>query len=205
LLCANILQESYSGSTTLNSMMWKHMRQKTLIKSIIRSQVYTAITWTHEDSEWEIKSPNSYMIANFHLLHMHICCLVFRCLVLCAHTKWTWFWYLFAYRITTFRNTEIDKWQRKIQVTTGAAALKGKLHAFNQVAWILYLATLVTFTLSKSKWINLNPILFPLVWEQNISDQVAGYMRDPSRMINRMYLTKSAVGVFGEVLSMHLS
>ncbi|XP_062233727.1 uncharacterized protein LOC133930952 [Phragmites australis] len=67
-------------------------------------------------------------------------------------------------RITTFRNTEVDKWQRKIQVTTGAAALKGKLHAFNQ----------------------------------NISDQVACYMRDPSRMINRMYLTKSAVGVFGE-------
>ncbi|KAE8787009.1 Protein AATF [Hordeum vulgare] len=67
-------------------------------------------------------------------------------------------------RITLFRNTEIDKWQRKTQVTTGAAALKGKLHAFNQ----------------------------------NISDQVAGYMRDPSRMINRMYLRKSDVGVFGE-------
>ncbi|ONM30884.1 Protein AATF [Zea mays] len=67
-------------------------------------------------------------------------------------------------RITTFRNTEIDKWHRKIQVTTGAAALKGKLHAFNQ----------------------------------NISDQVAGYMRDPSRMINRMYLTNSAVRVFGK-------
>ncbi|KAG2616060.1 hypothetical protein PVAP13_3NG111443 [Panicum virgatum] len=64
-------------------------------------------------------------------------------------------------RITTFRDTEIDKWQRKIQVTTGAAALKGKLHAFNQ----------------------------------NISDQVAGCMRDPSKIINRMYLTKSAVGV----------
>ena len=41
---------------------------------------------------------------------------------------------LFVYRIMMFRNTEIDKWQRKIQVTTGAAALKGKLHAFNQVA-----------------------------------------------------------------------
>uniref|UniRef100_A0ACD5U7F2 Uncharacterized protein n=1 Tax=Avena sativa TaxID=4498 RepID=A0ACD5U7F2_AVESA len=68
-------------------------------------------------------------------------------------------------RITPFRNTEIDKWQRKTQVTTGAAALKGKLHAFNQ----------------------------------NISDQVAGYMRDPSRMINRMYLLKSDVGVFGEI------
>ncbi|VAI29875.1 unnamed protein product [Triticum turgidum subsp. durum] len=67
-------------------------------------------------------------------------------------------------RMTLFRNTEIDKWQRKTQVTTGAAALKGKLHAFNQ----------------------------------NISDQVAGYMRDPSRMINRMYLRKSDVGVFGE-------
>ncbi|CAN6358344.1 unnamed protein product [Urochloa humidicola] len=67
-------------------------------------------------------------------------------------------------RITMFRNTEIDKWHRKIQVTMGAAALKGKLHTFNQ----------------------------------NISDQVAGYMRDPSRMTNRMYLTKAAVGVFGE-------
>ncbi|OEL30494.1 hypothetical protein BAE44_0008488, partial [Dichanthelium oligosanthes] len=75
----------------------------------------------------------------------------------------------FVYRTTTFRNTEIDKWQRKIQVTTGAAALKGKLHVFNQ----------------------------------NISDQVAGYMRDPSRMINRMYLTKSAVGVFGEDAEEH--
>ena len=41
---------------------------------------------------------------------------------------------LLLYRITKFRNTEIDKWQRKIQVTTGAAALKGKLHAFNQVS-----------------------------------------------------------------------
>ncbi|KAG2624255.1 hypothetical protein PVAP13_3KG119100 [Panicum virgatum] len=67
-------------------------------------------------------------------------------------------------RIMMFRNTEIDKWQRKIQVTTGAAALKGKLHAFNQ----------------------------------NISDQVAGYMRDPSKMISRMHLSESAVGVFGE-------
>ncbi|RLN31048.1 UPF0014 membrane protein STAR2 [Panicum miliaceum] len=32
----------------------------------------------------------------------------------------------------------------------------------------------------------------------NISDQVAGYTRDPGKMINRMYLTKSAVGEFGE-------
>jgi len=108
------------------------------------------------------KVPTAICLLTFK--HLYICCLVFQCLVLCAYTKWTWFWYLFVYRITTFRNTEVDKWQRKIQVTTGAAALKGKLHAFNQ----------------------------------NISDQVAGYMRDPSRMINRMYLTKSTVGVFGE-------
>ncbi|XP_006644245.1 protein AATF [Oryza brachyantha] len=67
-------------------------------------------------------------------------------------------------RITSFRNNEIDKWQRKTQVTTGAAALKGKLHAFNQ----------------------------------NISDQVTSYMRDPSRMIKRMYLRKSTLGVYGE-------
>ncbi|AQK79115.1 putative metal-nicotianamine transporter YSL6 [Zea mays] len=32
----------------------------------------------------------------------------------------------------------------------------------------------------------------------NISDQVAGYMRDPSRMINKMYLTNSTVRVFGK-------
>lgn len=67
---------------------------------------------------------------------------------ICIYVAWCWYLVcsykmnsecgkLFVYRITTFRNTEIDKWQRKIQVTTGAAALKGKLHAFNQVACIL--------------------------------------------------------------------
>ncbi|XP_072969391.1 uncharacterized protein [Typha angustifolia] len=68
-------------------------------------------------------------------------------------------------RIAPYRNSAVDKWQRKTQVTTGAAALKGKLHAFNQ----------------------------------NISDQVAGYMRDPTRMIKRMQLRRSSVGIFGEV------
>lgn len=34
---------------------------------------------------------------------------------------------------------------------------------------------------------------------QNISEQVAGYMRDPSRMIKRMQLRRSSVGVFGKV------
>nr|TKW24310.1 hypothetical protein SEVIR_3G044300v2 [Setaria viridis] len=64
------------------------------------------------------------------------------------------------------------------EVTTGAAALKGKLHAFNQ---------------SRSKASTLSPCM-----RTEQSDQVAGYMRDPSRMINRMHLTKSAVSVFGE-------
>ncbi|KAJ6833911.1 uncharacterized protein M6B38_336815 [Iris pallida] len=68
-------------------------------------------------------------------------------------------------RIAPFRNNAVDKWHRKTQVTTGAAAFKGKLHAFNQ----------------------------------NISDQVAGYMRDPSRMINRMQLGSFSVGIFGKV------
>ncbi|XP_073111780.1 uncharacterized protein [Elaeis guineensis] len=68
-------------------------------------------------------------------------------------------------RIAQFRNNSVDKWQRKAQVTTGAAAFKGKLHAFNQ----------------------------------NISEQVAGYMRDPSRMIKRMQLSRSSVGMFGKV------
>ncbi|KDO54757.1 hypothetical protein CISIN_1g041037mg [Citrus sinensis] len=68
-------------------------------------------------------------------------------------------------RIADFRDKSIDKWQRKTQVTTGAAAIKGKLHAFNQ----------------------------------NISDQVAAYMRDPSRMIKQMQQRRSTVGVFEAV------
>ncbi|KAL6565655.1 hypothetical protein OROHE_004710 [Orobanche hederae] len=35
-------------------------------------------------------------------------------------------------RMAAFRNKSIDKWQRKTQVITGAAAIKDKLHAFNQ-------------------------------------------------------------------------
>ncbi|CAH8250754.1 unnamed protein product [Arabidopsis lyrata] len=57
----------------------------------------------------------------------------------------------------------VDKWQRRTQVTTGAAAIKGKLHAFNQ----------------------------------NVSEQVASYMRDPSRMIKQMQQSRSTVAVFG--------
>ncbi|CAL9167629.1 unnamed protein product [Musa hybrid cultivar] len=68
-------------------------------------------------------------------------------------------------RIAPFRNGSIDKWHRKTQVTSGAAAFRGKLQAFNQ----------------------------------NISEQVAGYMRDPSRMIRRMQLSRSSVGIFGKV------
>nr|CAD1836488.1 unnamed protein product [Ananas comosus var. bracteatus] len=68
-------------------------------------------------------------------------------------------------RIAPFRNSEVDKWQRKTQVTTGAAAFRGKLRAFNQ----------------------------------KISDQVNSYMRDPSRMIQRMQLRRSSVDIFGKV------
>ncbi|CAK8540595.1 unnamed protein product [Lathyrus sativus] len=66
--------------------------------------------------------------------------------------------------IASFRDKSINKWQRKTQVTSGAAAIKGK-HAFNQ----------------------------------DISNQVAGYMRDPSRMVKQMQLSRSAVNVFGSV------
>ncbi|EEF43953.1 Protein BFR2, putative [Ricinus communis] len=69
-------------------------------------------------------------------------------------------------RITPFRDKSIDKWQRKTRVTTGAAAIKSKLQAFNQ----------------------------------DISEQVASYMRDPSRMTKQMQLSRSTVGVFGTVL-----
>ncbi|KAK9128885.1 hypothetical protein Syun_017682 [Stephania yunnanensis] len=71
-------------------------------------------------------------------------------------------------RIAPFRDNSIDKWQRKTQVTTGAAGFKGKFQALNQ----------------------------------NISQQVSAYMRDPSRMINRMQLRRSTVGVFGDAPDM---
>ncbi|KAL6125835.1 hypothetical protein ACLB2K_073886 [Fragaria x ananassa] len=35
-------------------------------------------------------------------------------------------------RMATFRNKEIDKWQTRAQVNTGAASIKGRLQAFNQ-------------------------------------------------------------------------
>ncbi|KAL6129078.1 hypothetical protein ACLB2K_072431 [Fragaria x ananassa] len=69
-------------------------------------------------------------------------------------------------RMATFRNKEIDKWQTRAQVNTGAASIKGRLQAFNQ----------------------------------SISQQVAAYMRDPSRMVRQMQMRQSAVGVFGTVL-----
>ncbi|KAL6514922.1 hypothetical protein OROGR_020501 [Orobanche gracilis] len=69
-------------------------------------------------------------------------------------------------RMAAFRNKSIDKWQRKTQVITGAAAIKDKLHAFNQ----------------------------------SVSEQVAAYMRDPSKMIKGMQQNRSAIAVYGNVL-----
>ncbi|KAL2892533.1 Protein AATF [Bienertia sinuspersici] len=68
-------------------------------------------------------------------------------------------------RVAPFRNKSVDKWQRKADVQSGAAAKKVKLLAFNQ----------------------------------NISDQVATYMRDPSKMIKSMQMRREAVGAFGTV------
>ncbi|XP_019190401.1 PREDICTED: protein Aatf-like isoform X2 [Ipomoea nil] len=68
-------------------------------------------------------------------------------------------------RMSSFRDKSVDKWQRRAQVTSGAAAVKGKLHAFNQ----------------------------------SISQQVGNYMRDPSKMIKGMQLSRSAVALFGTV------
>ncbi|WJX58996.1 hypothetical protein P8452_44388 [Trifolium repens] len=65
--------------------------------------------------------------------------------------------------MAVFRDKSIKKWQTMTQVPTDAAAIKGKLHAFNQ----------------------------------DISNQVAAYMRDPNRMIKQMQLRRSAVKILG--------
>ncbi|WJX21814.1 hypothetical protein P8452_11195 [Trifolium repens] len=64
--------------------------------------------------------------------------------------------------MSAFRDKSINKWQRMTQVTTDAAAIKGKLYAFNQVI-----------------------------------NQVAAYMRDPSRIIKQMQLRRSSVKILG--------
>ncbi|KAL9677035.1 hypothetical protein QQ045_005261 [Rhodiola kirilowii] len=68
-------------------------------------------------------------------------------------------------RMASFRDKSIDKWQRKTQVTTGAASIKGRFQAFNQ----------------------------------NISQQVAASMRDPSRLIKQMQARRSTISIFGSV------
>lgn len=68
-------------------------------------------------------------------------------------------------RVVPFRNKSVDKWQRKADVQSGAAAKKVKLLAFNQ----------------------------------NISDQVATYMRDPTKMIRSMQMRRESIGVFGNI------
>lgn len=68
-------------------------------------------------------------------------------------------------RIAPFRNKSIDKWHRKTQVTTGAAAIKSKLNAFNQ----------------------------------DVSQQIAYFMRDPSKMIKQMQRRRSTINIFGAV------
>lgn len=77
-------------------------------------------------------------------------------------------------------------------MTTDAAAIKDKLHAFNQVKTseiILWHDNIYKIYATDSQ-------LIPL---QSISEQVAAYMRDPSKMIKGMQQSSSAVGVFGNV------
>ncbi len=95
--------------------------------------------------------------------------------------------------MATFRDKSINKWQRMTQVTTGAAAIKGKLHAFNQVKfcdWTVNFYYVYVTSLLFYSW---------FVVLQDISHQVASYMRDPSRMIKQMQLRKSAIKIFGSV------
>ncbi|CAM8974400.1 unnamed protein product [Rhodiola kirilowii] len=78
--------------------------------------------------------------------------------------KWTLISQMHS-RMASFRDKSTDKWQRKTQVTTGAASIKGRFQAFNQ----------------------------------NISQQVAASMRDPSRLIKQMQARRSTICIFGSV------
>lgn len=66
-------------------------------------------------------------------------------------------------RFVPFRNSSVDRWQRKTQLSSGAAVSKSKLRAFNQ----------------------------------SITQQIETYMRDPSRMLQRMWLKPSSVNILG--------
>ncbi|WJX15574.1 hypothetical protein P8452_05702 [Trifolium repens] len=78
-------------------------------------------------------------------------------------SAWLMLFPIVSCSMAAFRDKSINKWQRMTQVTTGAAAIKGKLYAFNQ----------------------------------DISNQVAAYMRDPSRIIKQMQLRRSSVKILG--------
>ena len=99
-------------------------------------------------------------------------------------------------RVAPFRNKSVDKWQRKADVQSGAAAKKVKLLAFNQVNFISYAGRYLYVVLCL-----LHPWFVPNSFFdlQNISDQVATYMRDPSKMIRSMQTRRETVGVFGTV------
>jgi len=106
-------------------------------------------------------------------------------------SAWLMLFTIVSCSMATFRDKSINKWQRMTQVTTGAAAIKGKLHAFNQVKFCDWTEFLLC-----DKPIILLLICFVL---QDISHQVAAYMRDPSRMIKQMQLRRSAIKIFGSV------
>jgi hypothetical protein len=64
---------------------------------------------------------------DFYLQHM-----LFLFLHVCF---WLMLFPIVSCSMAAFRDKSINKWQRMTQVTTGAAAIKGKLHAFNQVTF----------------------------------------------------------------------
>jgi hypothetical protein len=57
-----------------------------------------------------------------------MCCSSYICM-----SAWLMLFPIVSCSMAAFRDKSINKWQRMTQVTTDAAAIKGKLYAFNQV------------------------------------------------------------------------
>lgn len=92
-------------------------------------------------------------------------------------------------RITPYRNSSVDRWQRKTQLATGAAAVKGRFQAFNQVNFSDCSFVSIALAIVKCFIIPTNRISFLII--QSISQQLTSALRNPTQLIASIRSSKS--------------
>lgn len=94
-----------------------------------------------------------------------------------------------------YRNSSLDRWQKKTQLSVGGAASKLRLRSLNQVMQSLTPPSkdmLLSVVLNVCLRLSVDVM-------QSITEQVAAIMRDPSRIMNRARGRSSSIHVLGQV------